>query len=537
MPSPQVLYPPAAAQAVQRGIDVVADALGPTLGPLPSPIVERAHAGQAPEALADAPTMARRIVELEDRQADVGAMLLRNWVWQAERQLGDGGATVAVLAQAMLREAARMAAAGVSRSLLAQGLRWAGDLASRDVESQSRPVQDETDLAQVALTVTGDREGAARIGEVRYVMGPEAIVNVEEYVGRRLDTTYVSPAVLPSALAHGVPDPAQATRVSLPDCLIAAVDAPLDDSDDMLALLEASLQARKSHLVILARAFGETVLAWLALNRRQPGAPLTVFGATYAPTASAADVPYHDLACLTGCTVLGLPHTKPVSRAGPGDFGRAARVDLEPQRTIIAPEARRLPAVKAQARRLRRTLEQLDESDPSRAWLRRRIGMLELGTGEVQVGADTDVERGWRKRIIERGLRSVRHAQQGGVVPGGGSSLVQAKRRLGQRNHVSPEVRMGLECVARALAAPMQRLLANAHHPAPAAVINRIEDAGDGMAYDVLQGRVVPAFAAGLLDPAPVISGAVRIAASGAATALTIDSIVLRRNPPRMATP
>lgn len=538
MPVPHVLFAPETAQCLQRGIDVMADLLGATLGPLPSTIVDQAHAGYEPEALEDAPTVARRIVALADRHADVAAMLLRNLVWQAEHRLGDGGATVAVLTQAMFREARVRAEAGVPRTRLAQGLHMAAEQVCRAIRQQSRPVCDETDLSRVALTATGDREVAALIGEVAYVMDPDAIIQVEAYAGRRMESRYLTPAILEASLANHMQLEAQnITRVQMSDSLVAAVDGTLDESDDMLALLEAALYAQRSRLVVLARGFSETVLAWMALNHRNPESPIAVAGAVYEPMSAAGDVPYEDIAHLTGATVLGLPHTKPVAGVRPDDLGYVPRIEVGRQQTSLVPARARWPAIREHARLLRHRKAHLDRDDPAQGWMRRRIGTMDMGFGQIEVGADTDVERNWRQRIVERGLRSVRHALRGGVVPGGGCSLLQAAHALEEPLHVHEEIRQGFACAARALSAPALRILANAHHPAPAAVVERIGQAPGNMAYDVLQGCEVDAYATGLLDPAHVTSEAFRIAASGAAMALTIDTIVFRRNPPHMARP
>lgn len=539
MAVPRVLSAPDSVRSLQRGIDTLADLLGHTLGPRPASILDHAHAGTRPDALEDAPAIARRIVALEDRQADVAAMLLRNLVWQAETRLGDGGATVAVLCQAMFKEALRMAEAGVSRILLARGLNIAAERVERALAHQSRPVGDETTLAHVALTATGDPEAAALIGEVLYLMGPDAIVDVEEYVGRMMDCRYHTPAVLKAPLASRRQlAPQDVTRLHLPDCLVAVVDGELHESDDMLALLEATLFARRTRLLVLARKFSETVLAWFALNRRRPDSPIQAVGVTYEPMSSAADVPYADLACLTGATILGLPHTKPVAKVEPVDLGHVRAADVELEQTRILPDPERLPAVRSHAQRLRARLTQLDDGDPSRTWLRRRIAALDLSHGEIRVGADTEVELDWKKRLVERGLSSTAHALRRGVVPGGGCSLLHAMSALAEAAPSgSGEIQLGIACAARALAVPFRRILANARHPAPGAVVEEVARSPVSVAFDVNRGCLVDAYAHGLLDSSFVIAEAFRIAASGAAMALTIDTIVFRRNPPRMARP
>ncbi len=538
MAVPYVLLAPDSVRSLQRGIDTLADLLGHTLGPRPAAILDLAQERHGPDALEDAPAIARRIVELEDRQADVAAMFLRNLVWQAEQRLGDGGATVAVLCQAMFTEALKRAEAGISRALLAQGLQIAAERVGRAIVRQSRPVEDETELAHVALTATGDPEAATLIGEALYLMGPDAIVNVEEYVGRMMDRRYHTPAILKASLAHRRQLEAQdSSCLSLPDCLVAVVDGELHESDDMLSLLEAALLARQSRLLVLARKFSDTVLAWFALNQQIADSPVRAVGATYEPMSSAADVPYEDLAHLTGATVLGLPHTKPVSQVKPVDLGHVRAADIALEQTRLLPDPERLSAIRHHAQHLRSRLEQLDAEDPSLSWLRRRIATMDLGYGEIRVGADTDVELHWKKRIMERGLRSTAHALQRGVVPGGGGSLLHAMGALADMTHARREVQLGMACAVQALSVPCRRILRNSRHPAPELVVEEISRSPNSTAFDVHKGCLVDAYAHGLLDSAFVTAEAFRMAASGAALALTIDTVVFRRNPPRMARP
>lgn len=535
---PGLVQAPQTTEAFRRGFDLVANLLGATLGPLPSVVMDQAHAGHMPEALEDAPTIVRRIVEIEDRPADVGAMFLRNLVWRMEESVGDGGATAAVLAQALFREALLLAEAGASRVPLAEGMRLAADGIAEALRTQSRPVQTEDQLARVAYCVTGDRAIATMVGEMRYVMEPDAVMDLEDHYGRILESRYYPHATLkiqPAAYAHG--QAAQDRRLRMEDCLVAAVDEKIDDSDDMLAILTAAIHRRKRNLLILARGFSETVLAWLSLNHQNDGGPISVAGAVYEPTASENDSPYEDLACLTGARVLALPHTKPVSKVSQEDLGEVDCMDMEREWVRLTPCPDRHGAIRRYARQLRQKRDRLEDGDPSHTWLRRRIGTMDLGTGQIRVGADTDVEREWIKRILRRGLKSVGLARLHGVVPGGGYGLAGAALAVPQTCENHPEVKLGYACALRAFRMPALRILSNARHEAPALILDRMQSSDFTQVFDVRRGVPVEPFAAGLVDPLPVVQKAVRVAAHGAATALTIDTMVLRRNPPRMAAP
>ncbi len=537
VPQPRVVQAPDASRVLQEGIDVIANLLGGMLGPMPAVTMDQAHAGYGLDALDDAPTVARRIISLGDPQVDVSAMLLRNLVWQMEENLGDGGAMVAVLTQALVHDSFRLVEGGVSPVRLAAGLRHAVGMVEEGLASFARPVRDEDQLALTARTATGHEEAAALIGEMLYVMGPDAIIDIEDHFGRVLESRYTVGAAFKASPAHWSHPKGNANRLQMNDCLVATVDGELADDDDMLALMTAALYARKGNLLILARGFSETMVAWLALNDRNSNSPVAVSGVVFDPTPSAADCPYEDLTCLTGATILGSPFTKPVGQVQPDDLGHAVTVDVSREGIRIVPEPRRAARIHECARQLRAKRELLDAEDPSGDWLRRRIAAMDLGSGQIRVGADTDVEREWLKRILERGIRSVGHALRDGVVPGGGFGYVHAAKNIGETAGLHPEEQMGLDCAGRALDAPALRIMANAGIQAPRVKLEEIRATGSSFAYDVLTGAAVDSFAEGLMDPLPVVREAFRLAVAGTATVLTVDTLVLRRNPPKMAKP
>lgn len=537
MPLPRVVQAPETSRMLREGIDIIADLLGGMLGPMSAVAMDQAHAGYGLDALDDAPTVARRIISLGDPQLDVSAMLLRNLVWQMEETSGDGGAMVAVLTQALVHDTFRLVEGGVSPVRLAAGLRHAAGAVEESLNALARPVRDEDQLALTARTVTGHAAAAALIGEMLYVTGPDAVIDVEDHFGRVLESRYTAGAVLKASPAHWSPPERNAERLQLHDCLVAAVDGELTDDDDMLALMTAALYARKENLLILARGFSETITAWLNLNDQNANSPVTVSGIVYEPDPSAADCPYEDLTCLTGATVLGLPFTKPVRKVQPDDLGHAVTVDVAKEEVRLEPDPHRVAGIRDCAHRLRAKRDLLDAEDPSADWLRRRIATMDLGLGQVRVGADTDVEREWLKRIVERGFRSVGHALREGVVPGGGFGYVHAAAHIRDATGLHPEEQLGLDCAARALDAPALRIMANAGVQAPGVRLEAIRAAGHPLAYDVVTDNGVDAFTAGLVDPLPVVREAFRLAATGAATVLTVDTLVLRRNPPKMTRP
>ncbi|OUC07431.1 hypothetical protein RY27_14960, partial [Litorilinea aerophila] len=164
------------------GINVLADLLAPTLGPLGGVVANQRDHQRRPELLDDSATTVRRILNLGDPRADVGAMLMRSLVWRVVQRAGDGGATAAILARAMYTEAIRLISAGANPMRLARGVNLAVDAATQALKQQARPVTHENELAAVALTVIREPALAAVLGEMSYLLGPDAHVTIEKYV-------------------------------------------------------------------------------------------------------------------------------------------------------------------------------------------------------------------------------------------------------------------------------------------------------------------------------------------------------------------
>ncbi|MCB0029519.1 MAG: hypothetical protein KDE28_16505, partial [Anaerolineales bacterium] len=191
MPKPSVILQPDAAAHLKQGFDQLADLLALTLGPTQGVIINDSAIRKAPQLLHDAATAARRMIALPDRREDVGAMLLRHLVWQVHQQLGDGSATTAVLAQALLHEGTRMVAAGANSTLLLNGMRKAVAATLAALQTMAQPVAGQEALAAVAQAATGEEDLSWVIGEMVSLLGVNAYISVENYVAPYLERAYL----------------------------------------------------------------------------------------------------------------------------------------------------------------------------------------------------------------------------------------------------------------------------------------------------------------------------------------------------------
>ena len=533
MPIPQVTLQPDAGAHLSQGFDLLADLLAPTLGPVGGLVAHQKHADTQPELLDDAATAVRRVMSLGDPRLDVGAMLMRNLVWRITQRVGDGGAMTAVLARALFRDALRLTTAGVNPMILAKGLRAGSQAVLSALANQAQPIQTEDELAAVALTVTSDRPLAQMLGEISYLLGADAHVITEKLVAPYLDRRYLAGASYAAqiASAYFFTDPVHRTAV-ITDGLLALVDGPVNSAEEAVHLLTLAAQAQATALTILATGFGDAALSVLVTNHQAKEPKLTVAGVKLTVINDELRHAFDDLALLTGSEILGRPHTRPILKAQ--TLTPSRRVEFQAGRVYLQPQGRGDPAVHALRGDLRATLAALPQDADERPLLQRRLSALTGGMALLQIGAGNKREMELRTANAERGLKVLSAAQHSGVVAGGGAALLHCRPALAPifaRFAPDSDEYRGVQVLERALAAPFTQILENAQVDAPAVWLERVVAAGPRATYDVLSGRVVDAWDAGILDVARVMDLVVQTGVSGASMALSTDAIVYHRKP------
>lgn len=527
MANPALLLADEARAPLIRGFTRLADLLALTLGPLQGGIVAARDVGVALDILTDSATIARRFLALPNRAESAGAMMLRNLVWRLHLSTGDGCATAAVLARAIVAEAARYLAAGVGATALRQGIEAGAAAAIDALRLMARPVSGEAQLAHVAGAVTGDARMAALLAEIFDLLGPEAHVEVEEYVAPYLEREYAPGGRWQARLAspYLVSDQV-GQRATLNDCLVAVCAGEIASLDEVRPLLELALRQGGPGLLLAAQAVRGEALATLVLNHQRE--QLRVVAVELRRTGAALDDDLADLAALTGAQVYG-GHGGRLATVAAAGLGRARRVEADASALVLAG-----PGAQPQRDRLaqlRGRLGTLPEAErEARGELEARVARLAGATATLKVGATHRVERDALSRQAERALRSIRLALRAGVVPGGGAAyLACAEAARGPRD--GGEAAYGRAAVATALEAPFRQIVANGRRRDPGAALGEARAAGPGWGCDVLDDAIVAMAPAGIIDPAAVLAAALRAAASGAAMLVTTDALILKRNP------
>jgi len=531
MPKPGVIGPAQASDHLKQGINLIADLLAPTLGPVGGLVANEMTSTRRLEMLADSATIVRRILSLGDQRRDIGAMLMRNLVWRVTQQAGDGGALAAVLARALYRAGLRLVAAGANPVQIAQGVEQAVSVVLEALQGQAQPVQTEDRLAAMALTIVQEKPLAAVLGEMSYLLGPDAHVIIEDYVAPFLRRRYIAGAHYPAEIAsmYFYTDPPR-KRAVVTDSLVALVEDPIRETDQVLPILQAAWQKGKKGLTILAPSISEAALGLLLANQQAGENKRLLLAAKLKDVAEERLYAVSDLALLTGAARLGSHYERTPATMRPDDLGYARRIELAGGSLIAVTDHYARPELQAEVTRLRNRLHGLPLDAEERPLLVKRLAALSGGVGELKIGAAGKQEREVRHHHAERALKVLSAAQRGGVVAGGGAALYHCLPAL-QGLSVSGDASLGVQLVAQALVAPLQQILHNAWVPESSLIIQQIGEAGPPATFDVLSGHLVDAHQAGLLDAAEVLKTVVRTAASGALSALKTEAIVYHRNP------
>lgn len=527
--------------ALLKGFDALAELVKPTLGPLARTVlIEGLTRDRTPEVLDHAAYIGRRLIELPHPTADVGAMMLRHALWRMHELCGDGAATMAVMAQAMVHEGLRAITAGTSPAIVRHGIEQGVQQALAALRAQviHPPLgpQRRTWLEGLLAAATPDDELRRALAELIYVLGDDAYINIYNNEANRIDYEFLEGALWDAPwLSSGfTADPTD--RVArLQNAAVVVFDDLLDTAENTLTLLQAlEAMGYRSAAIIASDLTDEARNLLLQAKLRGLFHPLPI-KTPYGGDKRAAAL--HDIALLTGGRVLFAERMSLAQQLTRESVGEARRVWANAKQFGII-------AGKRDPHRLRQTIagirKQLETTTDSSTFddLLRRLGQLSSSMGILRIGGPTQRAQEARRDAAARLARAAQLALRSGVVAGGGAALLKASLALPARAH--DDLSWGMRCVVRGLEAPMRVLLANAGLDARAGVhaareANRAH--GDAFGFDVRAGKLVALAQVGVVDALEVLEHAVRVAGSLAAQVLTTDVIVHHRKPKSSAYP
>ncbi|KVR00953.1 chaperonin GroEL [Burkholderia ubonensis] len=536
MTAKDVRFHDSARARIVKGVNVLADAVKVTLGPKGrNVLIERSFG--APTITKDGVSVAKEI-ELKDRFENMGAQIVKQVASKTADVAGDGTTTATVLAQAIVQEGMKHVAAGMNPMDLKRGIDKAVAAVLDELRKLSKPISTNREIAQVgSISANSDETIGKIIADAMEKVGKEGVITVEDgksleneldvVEGMQFDRGYVSP--------YFINDP-EKQAAYLDDALILLHDKKISNIRDLLPVLEATSKAGKPLLIIAEDVDGEA-LATLVVNAMRG---ILKVAAVKAPGfGDRRKAMLEDIAILTGATVISEETGKQLQKATLEDLGRAKRVEVRKDDTIIIDGAGDEKRIEARVKSIRAQIEEAT-SDYDREKLQERVAKLAGGVAVIKVGAATEIEMKEKKDRVDDALHATRAAVEEGIVPGGGVALLRARSAVTSLKGANGDQDAGVHIVLRALEAPLRVIASNAGDE-PSVVIAKVLEGKDNFGYNAATGEYGDLVEAGVVDPTKVTRTALQNAASIAGLILTTDATVAEapkdEKPVQSATP
>ena len=591
----RLVFQPDASRSLQRGINLIVDAIRPTLGPIARTVaVSQVLDNKPPELLDKGGLIARRISDLPDRDADMGAMLLRQMLWQLYEDCGDGTATAAVIFRSIYNDGLKYIAAGGNAMRLRQHLGECLAVVLASLRGMTQPVSGAEQLAQLAECVCHDRELAEKLGEIFDFIGEHGQLDVRRGHTRAIEHDYMKGmywrrGAVSRAMLRGGKEP---DRIVMKDCAILLSDLDIEEAGDLLPVINMLMRAGAKSLLLVGASFSENVIN-LILNNKKPDKFRIVAVKTPGSTDDECRAHLSDMAVITGSIPLfkaagdtlataltPAPHPPAISKAGMqsikgradtdqsdgrtspqrfGDsatretgelseeleggshsrnsyFGQAKQVWVERTMFGLVSDREDQSALTGHLADLLEFVEYATDKDEE-AFLRERIGKILGGVAILRIGDAVPTRMDSRIAIAKETAKSLRRALRDGILPGGGIALLACRAALrAPPDHIEDsDARAARRILLLALEAPIRAICQNAGFNS--AKVAELEGQPSAYGIDVRSGAIVDVMEAGIIDVASVTESAVRGAVTSAGLALTIDVLLHHAQPEQTYSP
>ena len=528
-----IIYGIEARNALQRGVDKLADTVKITLGPKGRNVVLDKKYG-APLITNDGVTIAKEI-ELEDGAENMGAQLVKEVATKTNDAAGDGTTTATLLAQALIREGMKNVAAGANPMVIRKGIQKAVDAAVESMKKNSKKVSGSGDIARVGTISAGDEVIGKLIADAMEKVTSDGVITVEEsksaetycevVEGMQFDRGYLSPYMATDT------DKMEAV---IDDALILITDKKISNIQDLLPLLEQIVQSGKKLLIIAEDIEGDA-LTTLILNKLR--GTFTCVAVKAPGFGDRRKDMLGDIAALTGGEVITSDLGLELKDATISQLGRARQVKVNKDNTIIVGGMGDPAAIASRVAQIRQGIE-TTTSEFDKEKLQERLAKLAGGVAVIKVGAATEIEMKEKKLRIEDALNATKAAVEEGVVSGGGIAFLNTIKDVEKLlDTVDGDEKTGVKIVLKALEEPVRQIAHNAGFDGGVVIDKIVSQNKIGYGFDAYNEKYVDMFEAGIIDPTKVSRSALQNAASVASTVLTTESLVVDIKEPEPAAP
>ena len=516
----QIKFDAEARQKILAGVEKLSNAVTSTLGPSGRNVILDKKFG-SPQITKDGVTVAKEI-ELPDPFENMGAQMVKEVASKTNDVAGDGTTTATLLAESIYREGLKNLTAGANAMALKRGIDKATAAVVDAIAKQSKKVKTADEIAQVAtLSANGDEEIGKMISEAMDKVGKEGTITVEEaktlessldvVEGMQFDKGYLSPYFVTN------PD---AMECELEDPFILLFEKKISSLQDMLPLLQQVAKSGRPLMIIAEDVEGEA-LATLVVNKLR--GTFSVCAVKAPGFGDRRKAILEDIAILTGGKLISEDIGIKLENVTIDMLGRAKKVVVDKDNTTVVEGLGKSADIKARVEQLKRQIEETT-SDYDREKLQERLAKLAGGVALIKVGAATEAAMKEKKDRVDDALHATRAAVEEGIVPGGGVAYLRAQKAI-EALKLEGDEAVGASIIARAIEAPLRKLVNNAGQEA-ALVIANVKKATGTNGYNVRTGEYADMLKAGIVDPAKVTRSALQNAASIAGLLLTTDCMV-----------
>ena len=508
-----------ARKVLEVGVDTLADAVKITLGPKGRNVVLDRGFG-APMITNDGVTIAKEI-ELKDPIENLGAQIVKEVATKSNDVAGDGTTTATVLAQALIKEGLKMVASGANPVFIRRGMELASKKVIEELTKRAKKVESNEEIAQVGAISAGDVEIGQLIAQAMEKVGESGVITVEE--ARSLDTTlevvegmqfdngYLSPYMVSDS---------ERMVVEMDNPFVLITDKKIANMKELLPILEKTVELGRPMLIIAEDVEGEA-LATLVVNKLR--GTLNIAAVKAPAFGDRRKAMLQDIAILTGGEVISEEKGIKLETADINFLGQAKKVRITKDNTVIVDGLGEKDAIQARIGQIKNSIAETT-SDYDREKLQERLAKLSGGVAVIKVGAATETEMKERKLRIEDALNATKAAVEEGIVPGGGTILIQIAKAI-EDFKLEGEEGLGVEIVKKALSAPLRQIVINAGIDA-GVVIEKVKNSENGTGFDAAKEEYVDMVKAGIIDPAKVTRSAIQNAVSVSSVLLTTEVAV-----------
>ena len=508
-----------ARKALEVGVDTLADAVKITLGPKGRNVVLDKGYG-IPTITNDGVTIAKEI-ELKDPIENLGAQIVKEVATKSNDVAGDGTTTATVLAQALIKEGLKMVASGANPVFIRKGMEKASKKVIEELVKRAKKIESNSEIAQVGAISASDKEIGELIAQAMAKVGESGVITVEEaksldttlevVEGMQFDNGYLSPYMVSDS---------ERMVVELDNPFVLITDKKISSMKELLPILEKTVEMGRPMLIIAEDVEGEA-LATLVVNKLR--GTLNIAAVKAPAFGDRRKAMLEDIAILTGGEVISEEKGIKLETADIDFLGQAKKVRITKDNTVIVDGLGTKENIAVRVGQIKNAIEETT-SDYDREKLQERLAKLSGGVAVIKVGAATETEMKEKKLRIEDALNATKAAVEEGIVPGGGTILVQIAKAI-EDFKLEGEEGLGVDIVKKALYAPMRQIALNAGLDA-GVVIEKVKNSEEGIGFDAAKEEYVDMVKAGIIDPTKVTRSAIQNAISVSSVLLTTEVAV-----------